>query len=120
MAVEKFELKSLVEIDGGRINAAFMQALQRCERDCGDRPATSDSRKVTLTAELTPICSPSGELESVDVRFQIKDTVPTRKSAVYNMKATRAGLLYNELSPDDVNQRTIDEAPGPSSTSNAG
>ncbi len=119
MAIQKFELRSLAELDGGRIREAFEQALRRCELDCMDRPATDNVRKVSLTAELVPVCSPGGELESVDVRFHIKDTVPSRKSAVYNMKATRGGLLFNELSPDDIHQRTIDEAISPRLASDA-
>lgn len=116
MTVKKFDLESIVTIDGGRVNEAFAQALRRCELDCGDRPATPDSRKINLTCELVPVCSPSGELESVNVSFQIKDNLPTRKSSKYNMKATVGGMLFNELSPEDVRQATIDDAPGPKGT----
>jgi hypothetical protein len=35
--------------------------------------------------------------------------VPTRESGTYNMKAVAGGLLYNEMSPDDINQTTIDQ-----------
>lgn len=120
MAIAKFELGSLSTIDGGRISAAFEHALKRCEMDCKDRPATNKARKVTLVAELVPVCSDSGDLESVDVSFQIKDTVPTRESASYNMKAVAGGLVFNELSKDDINQLTLDDAPKPKGMTNAG
>ena len=120
MPIEKFQLGSLSTIDGGRINEAFEQALKRCEMDCKDRPATAKARKVALTAELVPVCTPQGDLESVDVTFQIKDTVPTRESATYNMKAVPGGLLFNELSPEDVRQGTIDEPQPKELTSDAG
>lgn len=120
MAIEKFSLKSLADIDNGRVREAFEQALGRCESDCKDRPGVDAARKVTLTATLSPVIDPDGEMSSCNVQFQITDSVPQRKSKVYNMQAGRAGLLFNELSPDEVNQMTIDEAPGPRSASNAG
>jgi len=120
MSVEKFSLGSLVTIDDGRIRAAFEQALARCEADCKDRPAVSDPRKVALSCTLVPVINPDGEMESCDVQFQITDSVPKRKSKTYNMRSTRTGLLFNELSPDAVHQATIDEAPGPRSQADAG
>jgi hypothetical protein len=119
MAVQKFELKSLSEIDCGRINAAFEHALARCEADCRDRPGTAKTRKVALLINMIPLCDDKGELESVNITFQIKDAIPTRESKTYNMRADRRGLLFNELSPDDIRQGTID-GPQPRSTSNAG
>lgn len=106
--IEKFTLASLAQIDQGRIREAFEQAMRRCEFDCRDRPAIEDARKVTLTVELKPR-SASGDLESVDVKFAIKDAIPTRRSDVYNMRAVRGGLVYNEMSSEDVRQMTIDE-----------
>lgn len=119
MAVEKFELRSLVDLDSGRIRTAFEQALTRCLTDCRDRPAVTDARKITLAVAMAPVLDPDGEMESCNVQFQITDSVPKRKSKVYNMKSSRGGLLFNELSPDDVNQRTLDEAPGPRSAASA-
>jgi len=116
LAIQKFDLPSLRDLDNGRVSEAFLHAMRRCEYDCKDRPATPDARKVTLTCELVPVCTPAGELESVDVTFQIKDSVPVRRSARYNMKAVEGGgLLFNDLSPDDIRQATIDEPRGPRS-----
>jgi hypothetical protein len=119
MAVERFELSALSTIDGGRINAAFQQALARCEADCRDRPGTGKPRKIALVVTMTPLCDDSADLESVNVHFQITDTIPKRESKVYNMKADRKGLLFNELAPEDVRQTTIDE-PQPRKVKDAG
>jgi hypothetical protein len=44
------------------------------------------------------------------VTFEIKELVPNRASRVYNMSAGRGGVLWNELSPDEVRQKTLDMA----------
>lgn len=119
MALEKFSIATLAKMDQGRIAAALEQALKRCEDDCKDRPAVKDARKVNLLISLEPV-EDGGELESVDITFKITDTVPKRCSKTYNMKAARGGLLFNELSPDDVNQKTLDMAPSPREASHAG
>ena len=38
-------------------------------------------------------------------------SAPARESRSYNMRAKNRGLLFNELSPEDVDQMTIDDAP---------
>lgn len=119
MAIEKFKLATLATIDDGRIREAFEQALKRCETDCKDRPALKDPRRVTLSAVLVPIVGDNGEMESCDVQFQIVDAIPRRKSKVYNMKSTPSGLLLNELSAHDINQRTLDDIAQPKKTANA-
>lgn len=113
MALEKFELGTIDKIDNGRIREAFDQAMRRCEADCKDRPAVKDDRRVRLEVTMSPVIDPDGAMESCDVQFQIVDSVPKRKSKVYNMASTRAGLFFNELSPADAHQGTIDQAPKP-------
>lgn len=119
MAIEKFKLATLADLDDGRVREAFEQALKRCETDCKDRPAMKEPRRVSLTAFLCPVLGDNGEMESCDVQFQIVDSIPKRRSKVYNMKSTNAGLYFNELSPDDIRQQTLDEAPQLKKASNA-
>lgn len=112
MALEKFTLATLAEMDGGRIKLAFEQAMKRCEDDCKDRPSVKTARKINLIVTLEPV--PDGnDLESVNVQFKITDSVPKRESKTYNMSAARGGLLYNDVSPENVKQATLDMAPGP-------
>lgn len=116
MALEKFSLGALSTIDNGKVAAAFAHALRRCEEDCKDRPAVDTARTIMLDIQITPVVGDDGALESVNVSFRIKNSVPERQSKTYNktynMQATRGGLLFNELSPDDVRQGTLD-SPGP-------
>lgn len=114
MALEKFTLATLAAMDGGRIKEAFEQAVNRCRFDCEDRPAVEGGRKVTLCVTLEPIPDDSGELGSVDVSFDLTEKLPKRASKTYNMQAVTGGLLFNELSPDEVKQKTLDMAPKPS------
>ena len=109
MATKKLTLSSLVTIDGGCICAAFEQALKKCREDCGSRPEVSKARKVTLTATLVPVGSPDGASGSCDVQFEVGDSLPKRTSPTYNMKAARDGLLFNELSPENARQGTLDD-----------
>lgn len=118
MSEEKFCMAALATLDGGRCRAAFDDHIRRCVEDMVDRPGDKRSRKVTLVIEMKPVQDEDGGgLDEVVVAWDAKDTVPTRRSKVYNM-APRKGLLrgkpttdlwFNELSPDDANQRTIDE-----------
>lgn len=109
MALEKFTTEALSRIDGGRIAAAFELALKRAEVDCKDRPAVKKARRVELIATIEPILGPDGELDSCDVSFTIKDSIPKRESKVFNMTAARSGLMFNEMSAEDARQKTLDE-----------
>lgn len=109
MAVQRFDFSALAGIDGGRIKEAWDQAMRRARADCADRPALDRPRKVVLITTLTPVRSPDGTLETVDVQFELDEAMPKRASAKYNMKAVPGGLLFNELSPEDVRQGTLDQ-----------
>lgn len=108
MALEKFSLASLATIDSGRVKVAFDQALRRVEEDCRDRPIVDTARKVTITAIIKPNATEAGELASCDLRVEISDNLPKRQSQTYNMASTPGGLLYDELSPEDVDQKTLE------------
>src|SRR6188768_2061960 len=99
MAIEKFELKTLSEIDGGRIREAFEQALKRCEGDCRDRPSLKTARTLTLTVRLKPAVDERGELDTVGAEFDVHEKLPKRQSRTYQMLARGGNLLFNELSP---------------------
>jgi hypothetical protein len=107
MPLEVFNTAALSIIDGGRIRTGLDLALKRVCEDCNDRPFLKKSRKVTLEIEITPV--PDGEgLDSCSVEFKIRERIPARSSKSYNMRAGNGGgLLFNELSPEDVDQGTI-------------
>ena len=107
MALHYFSLDSLKELDGGRVAEAFTQAVRRAVADCEDRPSEENARKVILQLELLPIMD-DGRCEGVAAAFQVKDTIPTRKSRVYNfgVKADQK-LFFSDEDPHNVNQYTF-------------
>lgn len=117
--IEEFRLESLATIDGGLIREAFEQAMRRCRADCEDRPGVDKPRKVTVVATFTPTQASDGTFDSCDVQFDVDDTLPKRQSPRYNMKVERGRLFYNEMSPDAIRQRTLDDAPRPQATEGA-
>lgn len=118
--LEKFSLSTLATMDGGRISTAFEQALNRLRYDCEDRPAIEGKRIVTLSVTMEPVPDDDGSLGSVDVSFALNEKLPKRASKSYNMQAVAGGLLFNELSPDEVKQRTLDMAPRPGAQTETG
>jgi len=110
MAIEKFSLESIARLDNGRLRAGIDQALRRAQTDCADRPGLKKPRRITLVIDMTPLPNEAGDLDTVDVGFQVTEKTPNRQSKVYNMKATPGGLLFNEMSPTDIKQSTLDQA----------
>jgi hypothetical protein len=108
MGLKQFDLAAIAEIDAGRIAVAFNHALRRCESDCLDRPGLKTRRTVTLTVALEPVLEGAGGLDSVNTSFSVAEKCPKRDSTAYNMKLTRDGLAFNELSPEDVDQMTFE------------
>lgn len=113
MAVEEFNLEALAKINGGRLAIAFEDLLREAEMDCKDRPALKDDRRITMTFRMAPRVADNGELDTVDMQIEIDRKLPKRRSTKLNMLPVRGGLVYNEMSPSDVHQLTLDMAPSP-------
>lgn len=115
MALAKFDLVTVAEMDGGRIRSGWERLLKRLEDDCKDRPGMKAARKLVLTLFMEPVAD-GQDLESVNVSFDLKDTLPALESKNYNMQSVAGGLLFNDASPEEVRQRTLDMAPRPQRT----
>jgi len=115
MAVKELTLGSLMnQLDGGRISEAFMAELRRVGADMDDRPGDDKERTVVLTLKLKPVIDDGGDCESVNGSFHVASTVPKRRSKNYNFGIRNRGaqLVFNDMSEDNVQQRTIDELAG--------
>ncbi|MHB8953526.1 MAG: hypothetical protein ACYC4U_11200 [Pirellulaceae bacterium] len=110
MTVHELNLSSLMEqLDGGRINEAFMAELRRVALDCEDRPADSKTRKVSLELQIEPIVDDQGQLDSLSGKFHVTSSVPKRRSKSYSFGFRRGGkLVFNDLSDDNIHQQTIE------------
>lgn len=113
MPFVELTLKSLEELDDGRVSKAFAHELRRAVQDCLDRPRDKKARTVTLELSLTPCVTDEGgiiEATGADGEFSIKSKVPTRKSKTYSFKANKKGqLAYSSESPENADQLTFDD-----------
>lgn len=109
MAKETFGAESLMRMDGGRIALAINNELHRVIEDLSDRPADRTARKVIIQIEISPVGDGS-VADSTKVGFQVKSTVPTKKSRSYSMRVYGGReLQFNEASPSDARQGTLDD-----------
>lgn len=112
MPLKPFDFKALTELDDGRIGKTIDQALDRMYADLDDRPLSDKERSITLKISLAPVADDKGLLDDVDVAFKIVEKVPQRESKTYRMQARNGALLFNEMSPDDPDQQTLDGLDG--------
>lgn len=117
MAVQEFKLVNLPLVNGGMLAAAFDQLIERCAQDCEDRPAHDKAREVILTVKFQP--TPTGkDLDTVSGEVSLSAKLPKielpsisfgfRKKRGANGKQSGM-LVFNDMSEDDIHQRTIDE-----------
>jgi hypothetical protein len=104
---EKMTLETLIAMDGGRIAQVFNREVERLTSDCEDRPALKKARKLTLTLTLLPVPTDEGDLDSVFFNVALDVKAPKKESKVYSAAATKDGLFYNELAPENARQQTI-------------
>lgn len=103
-------LADIEKVDGGLVDAMFSDKLQKMLADIKDRPAVKGPRKVTLTVIMAPTVDQQGSSFEVDTRFEVKAAAPSEQTRRYSMAAIGTeGLVHNDLSPDSVNQMTLDE-----------
>lgn len=103
-------LDTLGELDGGAARAIVDQAIAAAVADLDDRGDDGKPRrvKILLTLERTDSGLVIGHVEAAVA-------VPAWKTAGTVSKVQRRsdgqiGLVFQELAPDDPDQRTIDEA----------
>jgi hypothetical protein len=103
-------LKNLGELKDGKLAVAFQQAMTRIVGDMMDRPGVNKPRKLTMMIATLPVLDEDGDLGTVDVQVQMKESYPDRSTGKVRMAPRRNGsLVWNELSLTDPEQRTIDE-----------
>lgn len=109
MAKIQLSLSNLKELGNGVLDAAFRKDLEFCVRDCVDRPGDKRPRKVALIMTIEPE-EEDGVCDTVAAEFEVRASIPTRRSRKYSLQAKPNGtLLVNPESPDDIRQGTLDE-----------
>lgn len=108
MALMKLSVASMNELDGGRLRTAIEKSIKRAVDDCKDRPNLDTARKVGIELIITPYADETGDVVSVNLDYQVKPTLPPMKREGLSLSVQKDGaLLFNEHSPDNVNQRTV-------------
>lgn len=107
-------IETLGDIDEGRIKAAVDLHLKKLTSDCIDRPGCKTARKLKLELYVTPqIDLDTGQCDDVNIEFDIGSKVPNHRSRPVNCKVRKTAkgplLQFNDLSEENVNQRTLDE-----------
>lgn len=108
-----FDAGSIATIGEGKIAAALNKAIRECATDIDDRGQDEAKRTVTLTIEMKPKVS-EGQVYEIETELQVKASMPPRRSVPYSMSlaagpGNTSTLTFNDVSPRDVRQQTLDE-----------
>lgn len=111
MALCPLNTAGLANLDGGLFAAVVDQAIANAVRDMQDRHTVLGPRTVTIELTFTPgkVDIHTKELEQVLVNYALKEKQPARKSGPVNCGVQKNGALrFNDLAPDNPDQRTFD------------
>lgn len=107
-----FNFENLAHLDDGRIDKLLKAHVARATQDCLDRPGDKTKRHVTLKISIEPIIDDSGQCESTHVEIECLSKVPVFRSRTYEMRATKAGMLFNADFPDELDQQPLFDRSG--------
>lgn len=111
MALKELNLEGLASIAGGKVDAAVNMQLKRMIADCEDRPGDKNPRKVVLTMLVRPVMLQDGAVTDVNVECEVSSAIPKYISKPVDCRIKHGQrAVFNDLSEDDVDQMTIDEA----------
>lgn len=100
---------ALLKINRGVGAVMGRQELDRVMRDLCERPTLKNARTLTMTFTFTPLADPRGILEEVKVSIEANSRTPKMKTRDYSMGVEGDKLIFNDESPEDVKQGTLDE-----------
>jgi len=105
-------LADLALIDGGAADLLFRRYLERAIENLQGRPTVSKTRVIHIKLLMTPVAADSGELQETLTEVEVNGNLPAARTRTISMGCAGVnGLLFNDLSPDDHKQRTLDQAP---------
>lgn len=106
---KQLNLTNLVDLDNGKVVAAFNHALRQILADISDRPGDRTKRKAVLTVIATPrIDKDLSVLDGSDIQFQVKAQIPVRQSKPYPMLLTADNTaMFQPESPDNPRQAAL-------------
>jgi len=103
-------LRTLKDLDFGKLDEAFKRQMRACVTDCLDRPGDTSARSVELKFVLAPDADQGGTCEKVNLQVHIRSKVPAHRTRLFVCEPRTTGaLVVNAESPEDPAQRTLDE-----------
>ena len=105
MALAKFDIQSIEQIDNGSLVTALNNAIHQAYLDCESRPGLPKPREVNLKIALKPFAEGT-RLYRVEVAFDVKKAFPSQGLGVM-MKPGDDGLEFQPEVPENPNQNTL-------------
>lgn len=102
-------IADLETLDNGSLKTLFASELTAALDDLRVRPAVKKARKIQIELCLAPVADANGTLSAVNFAANIKKQVPAAHTNTYQGAPTATGLHFDDLSPDDAAQMTIDD-----------
>lgn len=108
------ELKDVGAIENGMVAVLWRKSLESAFNDIAARPGVESVRQVVLVMRMVPETDSRGELIAIRTEFEVDPKLPKSRTRVYSMvpmgdRGELRALQYNEASPDDPKQMTLDE-----------
>lgn len=102
-------IADLAVVERGIVDALFKRAVEAVAVDMERRPSVETAREIVLTMRATPKAGESGVLVEVRLEFELKTKVPVSRTREISAVVTEGkAIRYNDLSPGDVRQGTLD------------
>ena len=123
--IVKIQFKTLADLEkleGGLVRRAFEKELRGIFEDLRERPALTKARDITLKLTFVPATDDSGtELTEVKIVPEVSSRRPPSRCRELSTRlvGTRH-LVYDDLSPDNVHQQTMDLQPESEASSASG
>lgn len=104
-------LKTLPELDYGKVDVALQRLLRMAVQDCLDRAGDAAVRKVTVSFCLTPLADQSGDCDRVELECHLSNKLPAFRTRPFECAARKNGsLVFDNDSADDIRQMTLGDA----------
>ncbi len=101
-------LADLEKLERGLVRGMFMRELGHVMDDLRSRAGIKKPRTLKVELTLVPTIDESGALGGVVIEVSISTKVPTSRTRPYHTAPVGNGLCFDDLSPDDANQRTFE------------
>jgi hypothetical protein len=107
----RLTLGSMQELDGGKAEETFLDAVRVAVKDCLNRPGDKRARKIVLQLTLKPVARMEGttiDCDGAQGTFQCKTLLPHYETREVNFGVQQSGdLIFNPDSPADHRQTTL-------------